>query len=74
MKKFELLVLELNNLRMGAPPMIDIGNMTSAIEIAEQELRERKTPLVVIRKMPNGDTTNIPISDFIDDPYTELFG
>jgi len=48
--------------------------MTSSIEIAKKELEERKLPLIVIRNMPNGEKRNIPISEFLNDPYKELFG
>ena len=73
-EKVRIIGTRAEQLEDGAPPMIDIGDMTSAIEIAEKELNERKTPMVIIRKMPNGEQKNIPISQFIDDPYTELFG
>lgn len=73
-EKVRIIGTRAEQLEGGAPPVIDIGNMTSAIEIAEKELRERKIPMVVIRNMPNGSKREIPISEFRDDPYAELFG
>jgi len=73
-EKVRIIGTRAEQLEAGAPPVIDIGDMTSAIEIAEKELKERKIPMVVIRNMPSGEQKKIPVSMFIDDPYTELFG
>lgn len=48
----------------GAPPMINITGMTDALAIAEEELKRRVIPIVVIRTLPNGKTIEIPISEF----------
>ena len=73
-EKVRIIGTRAEQLEAGAPPVIDIGNMTSAIEIAEKELQVRKIPMIVIRNMPNGKKREIPISEFINDPYKELFG
>ena len=73
-EKVRIIGTRAEQLEAGAPPVIDIGNLTSSIEIAENELKERKIPMVVIRNMPNGNQIKIPLSEFTDDPYTELFG
>lgn len=73
-EKVRIIGTRAEQLEAGAPPTIDIGNMTSAIDIAEKELKERKIPMMVVRNMPNGERRKIPISDFTDDPYAELFG
>lgn len=38
----------------GAPPTVDIGDLDDAVKIAEKEWRERKIPLVIVRKYPDG--------------------
>ncbi len=40
---------------MNAPIMVDCENLTSAIEIAEKELRECKIPFTIYRYLPNGE-------------------
>jgi DNA-directed RNA polymerase I, II, and III subunit RPABC2 len=39
----------------GAPSTVDITGINDPIEIAMKELRERKLPLKIHRKYPNGD-------------------
>ena len=73
-EKVRIIGTRSEQLENGAPPVIDIGNMTSSIEIAEKELEDRKLPMIVIRNMPNGEKRRIPISEFTNDPYKELFG
>jgi DNA-directed RNA polymerase I, II, and III subunit RPABC2 len=73
-EKVRIIGTRAEQLENGAPPVIDIGDMTSSIEIAEKELEERKLPMIVIRNMPNGEKRSIPISQFTNDPYKELFG
>lgn len=40
---------------MNAPPMVDIGDETDPLRIAEMELRERKIPIIIRRYLPNGE-------------------
>lgn len=47
----------------GAPPLIDIGKMTDPIEIAEEEFKQRKIPLLLERQMPDGRTITLSIKD-----------
>ena len=42
---------------MNAPIMVDPGNLTSAIAIAEKELQECKIPFTICRYLPNGEMT-----------------
>ena len=42
---------------MNAPIMVDLENLTSAIEIAEKELQECKIPFTICRYLPNGEMT-----------------
>jgi len=46
----------------GAPPRVDITGMTSALAIAEKELKENKIPIIVRRPYPNGETRDFPVS------------
>ena len=40
---------------MNAPIMVDPGNLTFAIDIAEKELQECKIPFIICRYLPNGE-------------------
>jgi hypothetical protein len=39
---------------MNAPPMVDVGEETDPLKIAEKELAERKIPLIIRRYLPDG--------------------
>jgi len=53
-------------LSMGAPPFIEIpSSAKTSLDIALVELEERTIPIVIRRRLPNGDYQNIPI-DFFD--------
>jgi len=52
-------------LSMGAPPFIPIPESAKmSLDIALVELEQRIIPIVIRRKLPNGDYQNIPISFF----------
>lgn len=52
-------------LSQGAPPFIEIPpNARTSLDIALQELEERAIPIVIRRRLPNGDYQNIPIDYF----------
>jgi DNA-directed RNA polymerase subunit K/omega len=55
MTKYEytkILGMRAQQITMGAEPLIEISDdMKSAIEVAEEELRQRKTPYIVARKI-----------------------
>ena len=51
----------------GAPSTVDIDGIEDPLKIAEKEFRERKCPLVVVRKYPNGKVEEIPVSEMIYD-------
>ena len=51
----------------GAPSTVNIDGMEDPLEIAEKEFRERKCPLMVVRKYPNGKVEKIAVSDMIYD-------
>jgi DNA-directed RNA polymerase I, II, and III subunit RPABC2 len=39
---------------MGAPPLVEVGNLENPADIAEKELREKKIPYIIKRVLPNG--------------------
>jgi len=52
-------------LSMGAPPFIEIPKSAKmSLDIALVELEQRIIPIVIRRKLPNGDYQNIPLSFF----------
>ena len=53
-------------LSLGAPPFIEIPpSAKTSLDIALAELEQRIIPIVIRRRLPNGDHQNIPI-DFFD--------
>lgn len=48
---------------MNAPPMVDKGDETDPLKIAEIELRENKIPMIVRRYLPNGEYEDWKVSD-----------
>ena len=52
-------------LSLGAPPFIEIPKtVTTSLDIALEELEQRVIPIIIRRKLPNGDYQNIPIDFF----------
>lgn len=52
-------------LSQGAPPFIEIPSTArTSLDIALQELEDRAIPIVIRRRLPNGDYQNIPIDYF----------
>jgi len=52
-------------LSLGAPPFIEIPpSAKTSLDIALEELEQRIIPIVIRRRLPNGDYQNIPISFF----------
>ena len=39
---------------MGAPPLVEVGDLENPVDIAEKELREKKIPYIIKRVLPNG--------------------
>ena len=56
-EKARILSTRALQISMNAPVMIDIGNLTSVIDIAEKELKECKIPFTICRYLPNGELT-----------------
>ena len=69
MSKYEytkVLGMRAQQITMGAEPLITITNdMKSAIEVAEEELRQRKTPYIIARKINNKKTYFWKIEDMV---------
>lgn len=52
-------------LSQGAPPFISIpATARTSLDIALKELEDRAIPIVIRRRLPNGDYQNIPIDYF----------
>ena len=52
-------------LSLGAPPFIEIPEgVNTSLDIALAELEQRVIPIIIRRKLPNGDYQNIPIDFF----------
>lgn len=62
-EKVRILSTRATQLSMGAPPTVNIGNLTDALAIAEKELEDGVLPLKIIRNFPNGETLEIPVSE-----------
>lgn len=62
-EKVRVLSNRATQIESGAPPTVNIDNLTDALAIAEKELREGVLPLKIIRKFPNGDVLEIPVSE-----------
>ena len=39
---------------MNAPPMVEVGDESDPLKIAEKELAEKKIPLIIRRFLPDG--------------------
>ena len=52
-------------LSLGAPVFIEIPkNLTTSLEIAMEELKQRVIPIVIKRTLPNGDYQSLPLDKF----------
>ena len=52
---------------MNAPVMVEVGNLTDPLRIAQKELRERKIPIIIRRYLPGGSYEDWAIKDLIID-------
>ena len=51
---------------MNAPILVELEGETDPLEIAEKELRARKIPFIIRRRLPNGTNEDWKVSDLID--------
>lgn len=68
MTKYEkayILGVRATQLSMNAPPLVEIGDLTDAFEIAEKELKERKIPFILRRKLPDNTYEYWDIKDMV---------
>ena len=49
----------------GAPSTLHITEVRSSIEIAEEELKEKKMPLIIQRKFPDGFVENVDVNQLL---------
>ena len=52
---------------MNAPIMVDVGQQTDPLVIAEMELREKKIPLMVRRYLPDGSHEDWSVEELLID-------
>lgn len=63
-EKARIIGLRTQQLSTGAIPMIDIELYNSALEVAEEELKQRKLPFIIRRVLPNGDIEDWKMEEF----------
>ncbi|KAI5184572.1 DNA-directed RNA polymerases I, II, and III subunit RPABC2 [Nematocida homosporus] len=69
MTKFErakILGIRAQQISMSAPIMVEYGDETDPVEIAKKELREKKTPLIILRRLPDNTYEKWPVHDLIN--------
>lgn len=50
-------------LSLGAPPMVDVHGETDPLMIAKRELQEKKIPITIRRRLPDGSTEEWGLED-----------
>ncbi|RVD92107.1 DNA-directed RNA polymerases IV and V subunit 6A-like isoformX1 [Tubulinosema ratisbonensis] len=68
MTKYEkayILGVRATQLSMNAPPLIEIGDLDDAYEIAMKELKEAKIPFILKRKLPDNSYECWNIKDMV---------
>lgn len=63
-EKARLLGVRIQQLSSGAEPKISTNGLNSIIEIVEEELRQRKIPLIIKRNLPNGESEEWKLEEF----------
>ncbi|EHY66038.1 DNA-directed RNA polymerases I, II, and III subunit RPABC2 [Nematocida ausubeli] len=69
MTKFErakILGIRAQQISMSAPIMVEYGDETDPVEIAKKELKEKKTPLIVLRRLPDNTYEKWAVKDLIN--------
>lgn len=64
-EKARLLGVRIQQLSAGAEPKINISGFTNIIDIVEEELKQRKIPLIIRRKLPNGVFEDWKLDEFM---------
>ena len=65
-EKARVLGIRAMQIANGAPVQIDIGHEVDPLNIAEEELKQGKTPLIIRRHLPDGTYEDVAVN--------ELFG
>ncbi len=63
-EKTRIIGVRIEQLSRGAKPNINTKGLKSILEIAEEELRQRKTPFIIVRPLPNGQYEYWKIEEF----------
>lgn len=63
-EKARLLGVRIQQLSCGAEPKINTSGFESIIEIVEEELKQRKIPLIIKRNLPNGESEEWKLEEF----------
>ena len=63
-EKARLLGVRIQQLSAGAEPKINISGFTNIIDIVEEELKQRKIPLIIKRNLPNGQSEEWKLEEF----------
>lgn len=65
-EKTRLLGIRTQQIDMGCEPLIESAStFTDSLQIAEQELKEKKIPLIIRRYLPNGDYEDWEVDEMI---------
>lgn len=64
-EKARIMGVRKQQLSNGAEPKINTINLATIDEIVEEELRQRKIPLIIRRKLPNGVFEDWKLDDFM---------
>ncbi len=53
-ERVKVIGIRAQQISLGALPLVDIGNLTDPIDIANLEIKEKKCPIIIKRYLPNG--------------------
>lgn len=63
-EKARLIGVRIQQLSSGSEPKISTAGLNSIIEIVEEELKQRKIPLIIKRNLPNGESEEWKLEEF----------
>ncbi len=63
-EKARLIGVRIQQLSSGSEPKISTGGLNSIVEIVEEELKQRKIPLIIKRNLPNGESEEWKLEEF----------
>jgi DNA-directed RNA polymerase subunit K/omega len=62
-EKVRIIGIRAKQISMGAKPLVIFEDMVDSISIAEKEFEEKKIPVIIVRKHPNGKTEKFRACD-----------